>query len=145
MVAREILAGPRAWLRNRDDPVVDHLIEQIGLTRYVDVRADLLPTGVARLLELARALAIEPTLLLLDEPSSGLDEAETESLGALLVELAAEGTAVLMVEHDMDLVFASCHGIHVLEFGRIIASGTAADIRSNPVVQAAYLGTEEIA
>jgi len=144
-VAREILAGPRAWFRNRHDPVVDDLIELVGLTRYVDVRADLLPTGVARLLELARALAIEPTLLLLDEPSSGLDEAETESFGALVAELAAQGAAILMVEHDMDLVFAACHGIHVLEFGRIIASGTAAEIRSSPVVQAAYLGKQETA
>jgi branched-chain amino acid transport system ATP-binding protein len=142
-VAREILAGPRAWLRNRHDPVVDDLVEQIGLSPYVDVRADLLPTGVARLLELARALAIEPRLLLLDEPSSGLDESETAAFGALLAELAGQGMAILMVEHDMDLVFDACHWIHVLEFGRIIASGTAAQIRNDPVVQAAYLGNEE--
>ena len=143
MVAREILAGPRTWFRTRHDPVVDDLIQGIGLTRYADVRADLLPTGAARLLELARALAIDPELLLLDEPSSGLDEAETESFGALLTELAGQGTAILMVEHDMDLVFATCGWIHVLEFGRIIASGTAAEIRSNPVVQTAYLGNAE--
>lgn len=142
-VAREILGGPRVWFRNRPDPMVDVLIEQVGLNRYADVRADLLPTGVARLLELARALAIEPVLLLLDEPSSGLDESETESFGRLLAELAGRGTAILMVEHDMDLVFATCQEIHVLEFGRLIASGTAGEIRSNPVVQAAYLGTEE--
>jgi branched-chain amino acid transport system ATP-binding protein len=142
-VARDILAGPRAWFRNSRDPVVDDLIEQVGLRRYVDVRADLLPTGVARLLELARALAIEPDLLLLDEPSSGLDESETESFGELLTDLAARGKAVLMVEHDMDLVFAVCHWIHVLEFGRIIASGTPDDIRNNPIVQAAYLGNAD--
>jgi len=145
MVAREILAGPRSWFRTRHDPVVDDLIALVGLGRYAGTRADLLPTGVARLLELARALAVEPSLLLLDEPSSGLDEAETANFGSLLAELAAQGTAVLMVEHDMDLVFAACHEIHVLEFGRIIASGTAAEIRSNPVVQAAYLGTQEVA
>lgn len=140
MAAREILAGPRSWLRTRPDPVVDEIIGTVGLERYVDVRADLVPTGVARLVELARALAIEPELLLLDEPSSGLDEAETEAFGALLKNLADQGTAILMVEHDMALVFSVCDYIHVLEFGRIIASGTPAEIRADKAVQAAYLG-----
>jgi len=142
-VAREILAGPRAWLRTRHDPVVREIIERVGLSRYADLRADLLPTGIARLLELARALAVEPSLLLLDEPSSGLDESETASFGALLTDLASEGVAVLMVEHDMDLVFATCEAIHVLDFGRIIASGPAEAIRTDPVVLTAYLGTVE--
>lgn len=140
MVAREILAGPRSWLRTRHDPVVDEIIATVGLERYVDVRADVVPTGVARLVELARALAIEPELLLLDEPSSGLDEAETEAFGRLLQDLARAGTAILMVEHDMPLVFAVCDYINVLEFGRIIASGTPAEIRADATVQAAYLG-----
>lgn len=143
MAAREILAGPRAWLRTRPDPVVDEIIETVGLQGYVDVRADLVPTGVARLVELARALAIEPDLLLLDEPSSGLDEAETEAFGSLLKDLAAAGTAILMVEHDMDLVFGVCDYVNVLEFGRIIASGTPAEIRADKTVQAAYLGDIE--
>ncbi len=142
-VARDIVAGPRSWFRNRHDPVVENLVDLVGLGPYAEVRADLLPTGVARLLELARALAVEPSLLLLDEPSSGLDEAETARFGALLSELAAAGTAILMVEHDMNLVFSVSHQIHVLEFGRIIASGTAAEIRVDPVVQAAYLGVGE--
>jgi branched-chain amino acid transport system ATP-binding protein len=139
-VAREIFAGPSKWFRFTKDPRIDELIELVGLQRYVDNRADSVPTGVARLVEIARALAIEPELLLLDEPSSGLDEAETESFGRLLQRLAREGCAVLMVEHDMDLVMSVCEVIHVLEFGSVIATGTPAEIRSDRKVQAAYLG-----
>jgi len=92
-------------------------------------------------LELARALAIQPRLLLLDEPSSGLGESETETFGDLLRVLALDGRAVLMVEHDMDLVMRVCDVIHVLDFGQVIATGTPAEIRSNPKVMQAYLGT----
>jgi branched-chain amino acid transport system ATP-binding protein len=139
-VAREIRAGAGSWFNRRKDRRVDELIDVVGLRPYVDRRADSVPTGVARLLEMARALAIEPELLLLDEPSSGLDEAETEGFGILLRDLAARGCAVLMVEHDMDLVMGVCHLIHVLEFGKVIATGTAAEIRADKTVQAAYLG-----
>jgi branched-chain amino acid transport system ATP-binding protein len=138
--ARDIHGGPRAWMRLSRDPKVDELIETVGLERYVKQRADSVPTGVARLVEVARALAIEPDLLLLDEPSSGLDEAETHALGELLDRLAEQGRAILMVEHDMDLVMNVCGMIHVLEFGKVIATGTAAEIRSDRKVQAAYLG-----
>jgi branched-chain amino acid transport system ATP-binding protein len=138
--ARDIHRGPRAWFRFARDPKVDELIETVGLERYVEQRADSVPTGVARLVEVARALAIEPDLLLLDEPSSGLDEAETDALGDLLRRLAEQGRAILMVEHDMDLVMGVCGTIHVLEFGKVIATGTAAAIRSDRKVQAAYLG-----
>ena len=93
--------------------------------------------------DVARCLAGDPQLLLLDEPSSGLDETETDAFGELLVELAAEGCAILMVEHDMDLVMNVCHEIHVLDFGEIIASGAPADIRTDPDVQRAYLGYAE--
>jgi branched-chain amino acid transport system ATP-binding protein len=140
LVAREIKAGVRGWFGRRDPAVVDALIERVGITQYAHQRADSVPTGVARLLEMARALAIEPRLLLLDEPSSGLDEAETDNFGRLLRALANDGTAVLMVEHDMELVMGVCDLIHVLEFGRVIATGTGAEIRTNRKVQAAYLG-----
>ncbi|MDT4891441.1 MAG: hypothetical protein QOE97_476 [Pseudonocardiales bacterium] len=140
LVAREIHAGVRSWFTRKQDGVVDELIDRVGVGRYAHHRADSVPTGVARLLEMARALAIEPRLLLLDEPSSGLDESETAAFGDLLVDLASDGTAILMVEHDMELVMGVCHLIHVLEFGRVIATGTAAEIRSDAAVQAAYLG-----
>jgi branched-chain amino acid transport system ATP-binding protein len=139
-VAREIHGGVRSWFRRHNDRVVDELLERVGITQYAAQRADSVPTGVARLLEMARALAIEPALLLLDEPSSGLDEAETESFGVLLRALAANGAAILLVEHDMDLVMTVCDVIHVLEFGKVIASGTPAEIRADRKVQAAYLG-----
>jgi branched-chain amino acid transport system ATP-binding protein len=142
-VARDIHAGAASWFRRRKDKRVDELIELVGLTGYQEQRADSVPTGVARLLEVARALAIEPELLLLDEPSSGLDESETESFGDLLHDVARQGCAVLMVEHDMDLVMNACAEIHVLEFGKVIATGTPAEIRANAAVQAAYLGFSE--
>ncbi|MCW2781504.1 MAG: lptB 2 [Marmoricola sp.] len=138
-VAMDIRGGFRGALR-RTTQDADLLLERVGILDYADDAADSIPTGTARLLELARALACEPKLLLLDEPSSGLDETETEIFGELLRELASEGTAILMVEHDMDLVMNVCHEIHVLDFGSIIASGTPAEVRANPVVQKAYLG-----
>jgi branched-chain amino acid transport system ATP-binding protein len=142
-VARDIHGGTRTWIRRKQDKTVDALIDRVGVRRYAHQRADSVPTGVARLLEVARALAIEPRLLLLDEPSSGLDEAETEAFGDLLRALAHDGTAILMVEHDMDLVMNVCDYIHVLEFGRMIAAGAPEEIRSDRAVQAAYLGFVE--
>ncbi|HVT64451.1 MAG TPA: ABC transporter ATP-binding protein [Mycobacteriales bacterium] len=120
--------------------VVDELLERVGVTAYADAAADAVPTGVARLVEVARALAIRPKVLLLDEPSSGLSPTETETFGRLLRDLAASGTAVLLVEHDVDLVMHVCDRIHVLDFGRLIGAGKPAEIRADPAVQAAYLG-----
>ena len=108
-----------------------------------DQQVSTLPTGEARLVELARALAIDPKLVLLDEPCSGLDDNESVQLGGLLRELADEGRGILLVEHDMALVLAICDRIFVLDFGEIIAVGTPAEIRNDPRVQAAYLGTEK--
>ncbi|HLY34051.1 MAG TPA: ABC transporter ATP-binding protein [Jatrophihabitantaceae bacterium] len=140
LAAREIYGGVRSWFGSRQDKTVDELIDRVGIRQYAHQRADSVPTGVARLLEMARALAIEPRLLLLDEPSSGLDENETHAFGELLKDLAADETAILMVEHDMDLVMSVCELIHVLEFGKVIATGTPGEIRSDRTVQAAYLG-----
>ncbi|HEX3841143.1 MAG TPA: ABC transporter ATP-binding protein [Acidimicrobiales bacterium] len=118
----------------------DQLLNAVGLAGQADEQANALPTGLARTVELARGLAIGPRLLLLDEPGSGLDEAESRALGQLLVQLASSGMAVLLVEHDMSLVMRICDKIDVLDFGHVIATGTPDEIRSNPAVQAAYLG-----
>ncbi len=120
---------------------VDDLLKQVGLSHVADVRADSLPTGQGRLVELARALAIRPRLLLLDEPASGQDEEETKAFAALLHRLADEGMAILLVEHDMDLVMQVCSHIFVLDFGQLMAAGSPAEVRADPKVQAAYLGT----
>jgi branched-chain amino acid transport system ATP-binding protein len=118
----------------------DQLLEAVGLAGKADEQANALPTGLARTVELARGLAIGPRLLLLDEPGSGLDETESRALGQLLVRLAASGMAVLLVEHDMSLVMTICDKIDVLDFGHVIATGTPEEVRSDPAVQAAYLG-----
>ncbi len=135
----------RRFTRMRIDAgaVTDELLELTGIAHLAGQRADTLSTGQARLTELARALASKPRLLLLDEPGSGLDSSESESFGQLLVDLAAEGLGVLMVEHDMELVMKVCSRIHVLDFGKKIAEGTPEEIRRDPQVQAAYLGADE--
>jgi ABC-type branched-subunit amino acid transport system ATPase component len=120
--------------------LADSILERVGLSGVAANRVDTLPTGMARLVELGRALASEPRLLLLDEPSSGLDEFETETFGDLLLQVSALGTAILLVEHDIDLVMRVCSDVHVLDFGRMVAHGTPEQVRANPEVQAAYLG-----
>jgi branched-chain amino acid transport system ATP-binding protein len=126
------------------DPVkqVDEALDFIGLDDVAGVRADELSTGRARLVELARALATRPKVLLLDEPASGLDMGETDELAETLAGLADAGMAILLVEHDVPLVMASCSTVHVLDFGRMIASGTPEEVQSNERVLAAYLGTK---
>ena len=121
----------------------ERLIDRVGLRSVADEPTDSLPTGQARLVELARALATRPRILLLDEPSAGLNHEETADLGHLLSALAAEGTGVLLVEHDMALVMGVCHTITVLDFGEVIASGQPDQVKMDPKVQAAYLGTDE--
>ena len=132
------------WDRQAPDPehMAHRTVERVGLQAWANQPADSVPTGIARLTELGRALMLEPRVLLLDEPSSGLNEEETEQLGDLLLQLAAEGIGVLVVEHDMDIVMRVCDEIFVLDFGAVIAHGAPAEIQSNPDVQAAYLGAE---
>ena len=125
LVAAEIR---RSWARDRSiDPRREAMaiLERVGIRAVADERVDALPTGLARLVELGRALATRPTVLLLDEPASGLDESESEDFAELLLELADEGMAILLVEHDVQLVMKVCSLIHVLDFGAILAVGHA--------------------
>ena len=120
----------------------EYQLGRVGILRVADEPTDSLPTGLARLVELARALATSPAVLLLDEPSSGLNAEETHGLGQVLEQLASEGMGVLLVEHDMTLVMAICARVDVLDNGQVIARGDPGSVRANPMVQEAYLGGE---
>ena len=142
MVAAEACRG---WSDDNEDPkaVTDEILDRVGLRHVADAAVDSLPTGLARLVELGRSMATRPRLMLLDEPGSGLDHNETDGLARILLELADEGMAVLLVEHDVELVMRVCTEIFVLDFGRLIARGTPAEIQADEAVHAAYLGTED--
>jgi branched-chain amino acid transport system ATP-binding protein len=141
-VAAEIL---KDWNNDAPDPgtVADEVIDRVGLRDVARERADRLPTGMARLIELGRALAVQPKVVLLDEPSSGLDEQETDDLAELLEDLASDGLGILLVEHDVPFVMRVCALIHVLDFGNILAVGTAKEIQKSAAVQRAYLGSSK--
>jgi len=114
----------------------------LGLEHLSDVEVSSLPVGQARLVELARALCLKPKVLLLDEPASGLDPGETADFVALLAEIRATlGCAMLLVEHDMGVVMPLCDHLVVMNFGRVLASGTPAQVRDDVEVKTAYLGT----
>jgi ABC-type branched-subunit amino acid transport system ATPase component len=120
-------------------------MELTGIAELADVRAGDLSTGQRRLLELARVLAGPFELLLLDEPSSGLDKDESQAFGQVLQRVVAErGLGVLLVEHDMRLVMAICEYIYVMDFGQKVFEGTPAEVASSDVVRAAYLGSEGV-
>jgi sulfate-transporting ATPase len=134
----------RRWARagvGHPDAVTDTIIEHLGLEAVASTRAELLPTGTARLAEVARALATQPRVLLLDEPSSGLSASETSTFAALLRGLAASGIAILVVEHDMGFIMNLCDEIVVLDAGQVIATGTPPAVQADPMVLEAYLGT----
>lgn len=125
---------------------VDEILERIGLGDVADITVGTLPTGTARLVELGRALATQPRVLLLDEASSGLTEDETDAVAVLLGRIAREDRlAILLVEHDMRFVMRLCSEIFVLDFGHVIARGTPAQVQANAAVRAAYLGSGELA
>jgi ABC-type branched-subunit amino acid transport system ATPase component len=116
-----------------------------GIADLADRQAGALSTGQRRLVELARCLAGPFDVLLLDEPSSGLDHDETARFGALLRRVVAErGIGILLVEHDMELVMGVCDHLFVLDFGRLIFEGTPREVAGSEVVQAAYLGSDDV-
>jgi branched-chain amino acid transport system ATP-binding protein len=117
------------------------VLEEIGISRWAEMRAGALPYGLERRVEVARALATQPSFLFLDEPAAGLNEDESEELLQILVALPAKkNLGLLIVDHDMRLIMRLCHRLHVLNFGKTIGEGTPEEVRQIPAVLEAYLG-----
>jgi ABC-type branched-subunit amino acid transport system ATPase component len=135
------IAGRGRDVKTEINTITGDLLAATGLASIADRLAGQISTGQGRLVELARALARRPRILLLDEPSSGLDAKESEAFGQLLVGLVAErGLGILMIEHDMSLVLEICDPIHVIDFGKPLMVGSSADVRASETVRDAYLG-----
>ena len=136
---------PPASRREEKEVVADSyaMLEKIGLTRYVNEFAKNLPYGAQRRLEIARALATEPFLLLLDEPAAGMNAQETKALDELILRLRSDmKVSILLIEHDMKLVMSLSDRIYVVDYGKKIAEGNPEEIKSNPAVIKAYLGED---
>ena len=144
-LASDLLHLPRrAKEERRCAEIARGVMDELDLSWAAERLASDLPVGTARILELGRALCTDPKVMLLDEPSSGLDTRETQAFGRLLQRISDERRiGILLVEHDMDLVMEVCRLIYVLDFGRMIANGTPNEIASDPVVRNAYLGEED--
>jgi branched-chain amino acid transport system ATP-binding protein len=136
---REILR-----LRQRPPaPLVELVLEQLGITHLASRLVDDLSTGHRRLVAVARTLAADPKIIMLDEPAAGLDSSESAAFGSVLRQIAADGHTVLLVDHDMNLVLGVSDRVEVLDFGVSIASDVPAEIRTNPDVLRAYLAQDE--
>ena len=138
-----LLKGPRTRRgEHESDDVVIELLEFVGLKREANVIASQLSYGARRRLEIARALATDPEVILLDEPAAGTNPSEKLELAVLIRRVRDErGVSVLLIEHDMKLIMSLAERLYVLNFGSVIAEGSPAEIRSNPVVIDAYLGS----
>ena len=142
--AAGILRLPSFWKgeRQQHERALD-LLSIFDMQDMADMKAGSLPYGAQRRLEIVRALATNPSLLLLDEPAAGMNPHETEELMENIIKIRDQfQIAVMLIEHDMNLVMGICEGIAVLNYGKIIAKGTPKEIQSNPVVIEAYLGEE---
>jgi len=135
--------------RKEEKQVVDdayRMFEKIGREQYVNEYAKNLPYGAQRRLEIARAMATEPFILLLDEPAAGMNARETKELDDLIIRIRdQEKISILLIEHDMKLVMSLSDRIYVMDYGRKIAEGTPRQIKNDPVVIKAYLGEEYVA
>ena len=140
-----ILRLPRYWIQeNKQHEKALELLHIFDMEKLADEEAGSLPYGAQRRLEIVRALATDPKLLLLDEPAAGMNPRETEELMENIAKIRDQfQIAILLIEHDMNLVMGVCEGICVLNFGRVIAKGTADEIQRNPVVIEAYLGKKK--
>jgi branched-chain amino acid transport system ATP-binding protein len=142
-VAADIRNAAQIGHRVHVNDETDRVIELTGLSDVAHKDVADIPTGRARVVELARALMADPRILLLDEPASGQTEQETEAFGQLLGRLTHDGLGICLVEHDVGLVMQVCSIIYVLDYGAVLARGTPHQIQADPAVVAAYLGTAE--
>ena len=131
--------------RREEEEIIEtsyDILKKVGLHKEVNEEARNLSYGAQRRLEIARALATEPFLLLLDEPAAGMNPKETEALVSLIRKICSEGHSILLIEHDMKLVMSLSDRIFVMDYGKKIAQGTPEEVRSNPAVIKAYLGED---
>jgi len=133
--------------RKRDDElrVAHAMLERVGIADYAQQRPGILPLGVLKRLEMARALALQPKLLLLDEPLAGLNSKEAHALASTIQDINRQGVTIVLIEHNLGEVMRICESLVVLDNGSLIASGPPRDVMSQPQVRAAYLGGDTIA
>lgn len=139
-VAHDSVRGQMLTKDRRDDNRLVQILDLLGIADAAGHLPGDLPNGKRKLLGVARALASEPALLCMDEPAAGLDSSESATLGSRLRALVTEDMSILLVEHDMNLVFSVCDWVYVLVFGSVVAEGPPAEIRQNEQVIAAYIG-----